>query len=224
MLLDRVITNVVRAGRFALNSVPYLKSVADPALKKAGSIIGNGGVAGFKGIADKVGRFLGKVAEEKETGNFKKSVIKNANRVGRIGGHLVKDLEDTAIGIDNGIGILTNGIEAKRFNNVRNKIFKTDKYTGRRIGQILKDSDESIILGKKATALGTTLVVGAGAVIGTKDAVQDRLRKQQGQYTGTSGNAPVNAYAYQGASYADNAGATGDLVLAMHRQRHSGIL
>ena len=224
MLLDRVITNVVRAGRFALNSVPYLKSVADPALKKAGSIIGNGGVAGFKGIADKVGRFLGKVAEEKETGNFKKSVIKNANRVGRIGGHLVKDLEDTAIGIDNGIGILTNGIEAKRFNNVRNKIFKTDKYTGRRIGQILKDSDESIILGKKATALGTTLVVGAGAVIGTKDAVQDRLRKQQGQYTGTSGNAPVNTYAYQGASYADNAGATGDLVLAMHRQRHSGIL
>ena len=224
MMLDRIITNVVRAGRFAINSIPYLKSVADPALKKAGSIIGNGGVAGFKGIADKVGRFLGKVAEEKETGNFKKNVMRNANRVGRIGGHLVKDLEDTAIGIDNGIGILTNGIEAKRFNNVRNKIFKTDKYTGRRIGQLLKDSDESIIFGKKATALGTTLVVGAGAVVGTKDAVQDRLRKQQGQYTGTSGNAPTNTYAYQGASYADNAGATGDLVLAMHRQRHSGIL
>ena len=224
MMLDRIITNVVRAGRFAINSIPYLKSVADPALKKAGSIIGNGGVAGFKGIADKVGRFLGKVAEEKETGNFKKKVMRNANRVGRIGGHLVKDLEDTAIGIDNGIGILTNGIEAKRFNNVRNKIFKTDKYTGRRIGQLLKDSDESIIFGKKATALGTTLVVGAGAVVGTKDAVQDRLRKQQGQYTGTSGNAPTNTYAYQGASYADNAGATGDLVLAMHRQRHSGIL
>ena len=224
MLLDRVITNIVRAGRFGMNSVPYLKSVMDPALKKAGSIIGNGGVAGFKGIADKVGRFLGKVAEEKETGNFKKKVMRNANRVGKIGGHLVKDLEDTAIGIDNGIGILTNGIEAKRFNEARNKIFKTNKYTGRRIGQLLKDSDESIILGKKATALGTILVVGAGAVVGTKDAVQDRLRKQQGQYTGTSGNAPTNTYAYQGASYADNAGATGDLVLSMHRQRHSGIL
>ena len=224
MLLDRVITNVVRAGRFVLNSVPYVKSAVDPALKKAGSIIGNGGVAGFKGIADKIGRFLGKVAEEKETGNFKKKVMRNANRVGRIGGHLVKDLEDTAIGIDNGIGILTNGIEAKRVNKARNKIFKTNKYTGRRIGQLLKDSDESIILGKKATALGTSLVVGAGAIVGTKDAVQDRLRKQQGQYTGTSGNAPTNTYAYQGASYADNAGATGDLVLSMHRQRHSGIL
>ena len=224
MMLDRIITNVVRAGRFAINSVPYLKSVADPALKKAGSVIGNGGVAGFKGIADKVGRFLGKVAEEKETGNFKKKVIRNANRVGKIGGHLVKDLEDTAIGIDNGIGILTNGIETKRFNNVRNKIFKTDKYTGRRIGQILKDSDESILLGKKATAFGATLIVGGGAIIGAKDAVQDRLRKQQGQYTGTSGNAPTNTYAYQGASYADNAGATGDLVLSMHRQRHTGIL
>ena len=224
MILDRIITNIVRAGRFGMNSVPYLKSVMDPALKKAGSIIGNGGVAGFKGIADKIGRFLGKVAEEKETGNFKKKVMRNANRVGRIGGHLVKDLEDTAIGIDNIIGIGTNGYEAKRFNNVRNKIFKTDKYTGRRIGQLLTDSDESVILGKKATKLGTTLVVGAGAVIGTKDAIEDRVRKQQGRYTGTSGNAPINTYAYQGASYADNAGATGDLVLSMHRQRHTGIL
>ena len=224
MLLDRVITNIVRAGRFGINSVPYLKSVMDPALKKAGSIIGKGGTAGIKGIAGKIGSFLGKVAEEKETGNFKKKVIRNANRVGRIGGHLVKDLEDTAIGIDNILGTATNGFEAKRFNEARNKIFKTNKYTGRRIGQLLKDSDESIILGKKATALGTTLVVGAGAVVGTKDAVQDRLRKQQGQYTGTSGNDTNNTYAYQGASYADNAGATGDLVLSMHRQRHTGIL
>ena len=223
MLTDRIITNVVRAGRFAINSVPYLKSVADPALKKAGSVIGNGGVAGIKGIAGKIGSFLGKVAEEKETGNFKKKVIKNAGRAGRVGGHLARELEDVAVGIDNIIGIGTNGYEAKRFNNVRNKIFKTDKYTGRRIGQLLTDSDESVILGKKATKLGTTLVVGAGAVIGTKDAIEDRVRKQQGRYTGTSGNAPTNTYAYQGASYADNAGETGDKVLAMHRQRHPGI-
>ena len=224
MMLDRIITNVVRAGRFALDGAPRVRSVADPVLKKAASVIGKGGTAGIKGIAGKIGSFLGKIAEEKETGNFKKSVIKNAGRVGRVGGHLARDLEDTAVGIDNGIGILTNGIETKRFNNVRNKIFKTDKYTGRRIGQILKDSDESILLGKKATAFGATLIVGGGAVIGAKDAVQDRLRKQQGQYTGTSSNAPTNTYAYQGASYADNAGATGDLVLSMHRQRHTGIL
>lgn len=224
MLTDRIITNVVRAGRFAINSIPYLKSVADPALKKAGSVIGNGGVAGIKGIAGKIGSFLGKVSEEKETGNFKKKVIKNAGRAGRVGGHLARELEDVAVGIDNGLGFLTNGFEPKRFNNARNKILKTNKYTGRRIGQLLKDSDESIILGKKATKLGTTLVVGAGAVIGTKDAIEDRIRKQQGRYTGTSGNAPVNTYAYQGASYADNAGATGDLVLSMHRQRHTGIL
>ena len=114
MILDRIITNIVRAGRFAINSVPYLKSVADPALEKAGSIIGKGGVAGFKGIAGKIGSFLGKIAEEKETGNFKKSVIKNAGRAGRVGGHLARELEDVAVGIDNGIGALTNGIETKR--------------------------------------------------------------------------------------------------------------
>lgn len=224
MMMDRIITNVVRAGRFAINSTPYIKSVADPVLKKAGSVIGNGSMAGIKGIAGKIGSFLGKVAEEKETGNFKKKVIKNAGRAGRVGGHLARELEDVAVGIDNIIGIGTNGYEAKRFNDVRNKIFKTNKYTGRRIGQLLTDSDESVILGKKATKLGTTLVVGAGAVIGTKDAIEDRVRKQQGRYTGTSGNAPTNTYAYQGASYADNAGATGDLVLSMHRQRHTGIL
>ena len=224
MMLDRIITNVVRAGRFALDGAPRVRSVADPVLKKAASVIGKGGTAGIKGIAGKIGSFLGKIAEEKETGNFKKSVIKNAGRVGRVGGHLARELEDVAVGIDNIIGTATNGYEAKRFNNVRNKMFKTDKYTGRRIGQLLKDSDESIIFGKKATKLGTTLIVGAGAVIGTKDAIEDRVRKQQGRYTGTSGNAPVNTYAYQGASYADNAGATGDLVLSMHRQRHSGIL
>ena len=224
MLTDRIITNVVRAGRFAINSIPYLKSVADPALKKAGSVIGNGGVAGIKGIAGKIGSFLGKIAEEKETGNFKKKVIKNAGRAGRVGGHLARELEDVAVGIDNGIGFLTNGKEFKSFNEARNKLFKTNKYTGRRMFQLLTDSDESVILGKKATKLGTTLVVGAGAVIGTKDAIEDRVRKQQGRYTGTSGNAPTNTYAYQGASYADNAGATGDLVLSMHRQRHTGIL
>ena len=224
MLTDRIITNVVRAGRFAINSIPYLKSVADPVLEKAGSVIGKGGTAGIKGIAGKIGSFLGKISEEKETGNFKKKVIKNAGRAGRVGGHLARELEDVAVGIDNILGTVTNGFEAKRFNNVRNKVFKTNKYTGRRIGQLLKDSDESIILGKKATKLGTTLIVGAGAVIGTKDAIEDRIRKQQGRYTGTSGNAPVNTYAYQGASYADNAGATGDLVLSMHRQRHTGIL
>ena len=42
MLTDRIITNVVRAGRFAINSIPYFKSVADPALKKAGSVWMNG--------------------------------------------------------------------------------------------------------------------------------------------------------------------------------------
>lgn len=224
MILDRVITNLVRAGRFALNNAPRVRSALDPVLKKAGSVIGNGGVAGLKGIAGKIGSFLGKIAEENETGNFKKSVIKNAGRAGRVGGHLARDLEDVAVGIDNILGTATNGFEAKRFNDVRNKMFKTDKYTGRRIGQLLKDSDESIILGKKATKLGTTLVVGAGAIVGTKDAIEDRVRKQQGRYTGTSGNAPTNTYAYQGASYADNAGATGDLVLSMHRQRHTGIL
>ena len=111
-----------------------------------------------------------------------------------------------------------------RLKAARNKILNTNKYTGRRIGQILKDSDESVLLGKKATKFGVGVIAAGGAVMSAKDAVVDKMHAQQGRVVGSAGNAPVNNYAYQGASYADNAGATGDLVLSMHRQRHSGIL
>ena len=57
--------------------------------------------------------------------------------------------------------------------------------------------------------------------MGTADGARNQLRRRQGQMTGVSGNAPTNNYAYQGASYADNAGATGDIVLNMHANRGS---
>ena len=219
-MIDRLFINGTRLLRLGKDVLPGVGKVMDKGLKTLGRIGGNGLRYGAEGGLNFFEKVSTKAVEIGEKGTVKKL----ASNVGKFSGHLVNDVETTFRGANNVAGILTNGYEAKGFNAARNKLFNTNKYTGRRIAQLLKDSDESIILGKKATALGTTLVVGAGAIVGTKDAVQDRLRKQQGQYTGTSGNAPVNTYAYQGASYADNAGATGDLVLSMHRQRHSGIL
>ena len=219
-MIDRLFINGARLLRLGKNVLPGAEKIMDKGLKTLGRIGGNGLKRGAEGGLSFFEKVSTKAVEMGEKGTVKKL----ANNAGKFTGHLASDVETTFRGVNNIAGILTNGYEAKGFNAARNKLFNTNKYTGRRIAQILKDSDESILFGKKATKFGTSIIVGAGAIVGTKDAVQDRLRKQQGQYTGTSGNAPVNTYAYQGASYADNAGATGDLVLSMHRQRHTGIL
>ena len=219
-MIDRLFINGARLLRLGKNVLPGVEKVMDKGLKTLGRVGGNGLKRGAKGGLSFFEKVSTKAVEMGEKGTVKKL----ASNAGKFTGHLASDVETTFRGVNNIAGILTNGYEAKGFNAARNKLFNTNKYTGRRIAQVLKDSDESILFGKKATKFGTSIIVGAGAIVGTKDAVQDRLRKQQGQYTGTSGNAPVNTYAYQGASYADNAGATGDLVLSMHRQRHSGIL
>ena len=219
-MIDRLFINGARLLRLGKNVLPGVEKVMDKGLKTLGRVGGNGLKRGAKGGLS----FFEKVSTKAVEMGEKGTVRKLAGNAGKFTGYLASDVETTFRGVNNIAGILTNGYEAKGFNAARNKLFNTNKYTGRRIAQVLKDSDESILFGKKATKFGTSIIVGAGAIVGTKDAVQDRLRKQQGQYTGTSGNAPVNTYAYQGASYADNAGATGDLVLSMHRQRHSGIL
>ena len=219
-MIDRLFINGARLLRLGKNVLPGVEKVMDKGLKTLGRVGGNGLKRGAEGGLSFFEKVSTKAVEMGEKGTVKKL----ANNAGKFTGHLASDVETTFRGVNNIAGILTNGYEAKGFNAARNKLFNTNKYTGRRIAQVLKDSDESILFGKKATKFGTSIIVGAGAIVGTKDAVQDRLRKQQGQYTGTSGNAPTNTYAYQGASYADNAGATGDLVLSMHRQRHSGIL
>ena len=219
-MIDRLFINGARLLRLGKNVLPGAEKIMDKGLKTLGRVGGNG----LKRGAESGLSFFEKVSTKAVEMGEKGTVKKLANNAGKFTGHLASDVETTFRGVNNIAGILTNGYEAKGFNAARNKLFNTNKYTGRRIAQVLKDSDESILFGKKATKFGTSIIVGAGAIVGTKDAVQDRLRKQQGQYTGTSGNAPVNTYAYQGASYADNAGATGDLVLSMHRQRHSGIL
>jgi len=219
-MIDRLFINGSRLLRLGKDVLPGVGKVMDKGLKALGRIGGNGLRYGAEGGLNFFEKVSTKAVEIGEKGTIKKL----ASNAGKFSVHLVNYVETTFRGANNIAGVLTNGYEAKGFNAARNKLFNTNKYTGRRIAQVLKDSDESILFGKKATKFGTSIIVGAGAIVGTKDAVQDRLRKQQGQYTGTSGNAPVNTYAYQGASYADNAGATGDLVLSMHRQRHSGIL
>ena len=219
-MIDRLFINGSRLLRLGKDVLPGVGKVMDKGLKALGRIGGNGLRYGAEGGLNFFEKVSTKAVEIGEKGTVKKL----ANNVGKFSGHLVNDVETTFRGANNVAGILTNGYEAKGFNAARNKLFNTNKYTGRRIAQVLKDSDESVLLGKRATKFGVAIIATGGAIMSTKDAVVDRLHAQQGRVVGSAGNAPVNNYAYQGASYADNAGATGDLVLSMHRQRHNGIL
>ena len=219
-MIDRLFINGARLLRLGKNVLPGAEKIMDKGLKTLGRIGGNGLKRGAEGGLSFFEKVSTKAVEMGEKGTVKKL----ANNAGKFTGHLASDVETTFRGVNNIAGILTNGYEAKGFNAARNKLFNTNKYTGRRIAQVLKDSDESVLLGKRATKFGVAIIATGGAIMSTKDAVVDRLHAQQGRVVGSAGNAPVNNYAYQGASYADNAGATGDLVLSMHRQRHNGIL
>lgn len=219
-MIDRLFINGARLLRLGKDVLPGVEKVMDKGLKTLGRIGGNGLRYGAEGGLNFFERVSTKAVEIGEKGTVKKL----ASNAGKFSAHLASDVETNIRGVNNIAGILTNGYEAKGFNAARNKLLNTNKYTGRRIGQILKDSDESVLLGKRATKFGAGVIAVGGAVMSTKDAVTDKIHAQQGRVVGSAGNAPVNNYAYQGASYADNAGATGDLVLSMHRQRYSGIL
>ena len=219
-MIDRLFINGARLLRLGKNVLPGAEKIMDKGLKTLGRIGGNDLKRGAEGGLS----FFEKVSTKAVKMGEKGTVKKLANNAGKFTGHLASDVETNIRGVNNITGILTNGYEAKGFNAARNKLLNTNKYTGRRIGQILKDSDESVLLGKRATKFGVGVIATGGAIMSTKDAVVDKIHAQQGRVVGSAGNAPVNNYAYQGASYADNAGATGDLVLSMHRQRHSGIL
>ena len=219
-MIDRLFINGARLLRLGKDVLPGVEKIMDKGLKTLGRIGGNGLRYGAEGGLNFFERVSTKAVEIGEKGTVKKL----ASNAGKFSAHLASDVETNIRGVNNITGILTNGYEAKGFNAARNKLLNTNKYTGRRIGQILKDSDESVLLGKRATKFGVGVIAVGGAVMSTKDAVADKIHAQQGRVVGSAGNAPVNNYAYQGASYADNAGATGDLVLSMHRQRHSGIL
>lgn len=219
-MIDRLFINGSRLLRLGKNVLPGTGKVMDKGIKTLGRVGGNGLTYGAKGGLN----FLSKVSTKAVEIGEKDTIKKVASNAGKFSAHLANDVEMTIRGANNIAGVLTNGYEAKGFNAARNKILNTNKYTGRRIGQILKDSDESVLLGKKATKFGVGVIAAGGAVMSAKDVVVDKMHAQQGRVVGSAGNAPVNNYAYQGASYADNAGATGDLVLSMHRQRHSGIL
>ena len=219
-MLDRILTNAVKAGRFILDNSPKVNRTIIKGGEVVGPLAGKGVRNGINAGKKAAAKVTGKAADFLESEGPKKF----ASRAGKFTAQAARDVEYTARGVNNILGLATNGKEIKTLNKGLNKMLDTNRFDGHRYFQLLKDSEDSILIGKRATKLGAGLILTGGAIMGTKDAVSERLQAQRGTVVGSAGNAPINDYAYQGASYADNAGATGDLVLNMHRQRHGGFL
>lgn len=80
---------------------------------------------------------------------------------------------------------------------------------------LLKDAPKDVnLLGKKLNAAGKGLVVGSALFAGAKEAFNDFNSNRMGQRDGMITRATPRT-----PSYANNAGATGDLVFAMNKNR-----
>lgn len=216
-MMSRIIKALTGVHRLAEDVAPSVKNLLIKGGTKGGKIVGDEAVKGIKRAQKGAAWATGKFADFLEQDGPKKL----KSNIGKFGGYVARDVDDTVKGINNIAGKATNGIEIKSWNKLRNNLFETNKYTGARSFQILKDDDNSILIGKKLTKGAATIAIGASAVMGVADGTKRKIQERAGTMTGVAGNAPVNNYAYQGASYADNAGATGDIVLNMHANRGS---
>ena len=172
---------------------------------KAAANVGNAGVKG-------VGKLWN--ADWKKIGGI---AANQAKLAGQAVGTDVKAVNNIAGAITGGItipGLAKNG--------------KINKFVKGATALVRDDPDT--IFGKRFTKMGGLVVGGIALGVSAKDAAERRIHAQAGQSMGLASNAPINTYAgdqtfpTMGASYANNAGATGDLALSLHRQRHSGIL
>lgn len=216
-MMSRIIKALTGVHRLLDDVSPSIIGGATRFGKKAGEVIGDNAEAGLNKLKSGAAKGTGKFADFLEKGGHKKL----GSNISNFGGYVAQDIDYTVRGINNIAGRATNGIELKGWNKLRNTILDTNKYDGARSFKILKDADDSILLGKRLTAGATGIAIAGSAVMGVADATGRKIHERSGVMTGVAGNAPVNNYAYQGASYADNAGATGDIVLNMHANRGS---
>ena len=201
------------AGKFAE------KALTGNTAKKASQMVGNTFNAGWHGFwysANEARKGAGKLihADWKKIGGIASNQAKLA---GQAVGADVKALNNIAGAVTGGItipGLAKNG--------------KINKFV-KGATSLIKD-DPDTIFGKRFTKMGGLIVGGVALGVSAKDAAERKIRGHAGQNMGLASNAPINTYAgdqtfpTMGASYANNAGATGDLALSLHRQRHTGIL
>ena len=218
-MLRNLLTLGNKIGKFAQNSfTPGMIKAGKRTGKFAGKAIEKGFKAGAT-VGNEGFKFLNKAHE----GKF---MTKGAEKLGKITGQSISEVNLLGTA-GKGLFEMAQGFEAPELNKLRTGITGKN-YTGTKYLGLIKKTDNNL-LGYKATGLGQlalgTVALGAGVV----DAGKEFNASRMGRNVGTVKNAPINSYAEDrqgtmGNAYANNAGATGDLVFALHNQRHNGFL
>ena len=221
-LLTRALTYGVQLASTVTNN-------AAPAMVKAGKFIGPkiGGLltGGFKAgskAGAKATRSLANGEFKQRTGFFMNNVAANA---GKFAGYTAGEV-NTLGTAGKGLLEMAEGFEMKGVNKLRGNITGKN-YNGKKYLGLLKKDDDSLFFGRKATALGVLAAVPVGLASGSKDAAKEFNQERMGVNVGSASNAPINTYVSQptmGNSYANNGGATGDLVFSLNNQRKTGFL
>lgn len=219
-ILNRL-AQLAPAGKKTIESLT--DNVLKPVAGKAGNIAGNLLGKAF-GVSVDAANNLSKV-DWKTIGKAAKK------KTGYVGGVGIASLWDELENTGNALSLFKHQLLgdapiSTAFLGEDSKITKTLKHTG-----LFRRDDTSLITGVKATKLGVGILSAGALVANTPRAGREFVNMYRGNNDGMLyTNAPINTYAQQmantpvGHSYAYNAGATGDLVFALHNQRHDGIM
>lgn len=221
-LLTRALTYGVQAAALVTNNAaPAMVKAGKFAGPKIGSLLTGGFKAGSKAGA-KATRSLVNGEFKQSAGFFMNGAAANA---GKIAGYSAGEVNTIATA-GKGFLEMAEGFELKGVNKMRGNMTGKN-HTGKKYGGLLKKNDDSLFFGRKATLLGVGVAATVGTASGTVDAAKEFNQEHMGRNVGSARNAPINTYVNQptmGNAYANNGGATGDLVLALNNQRHNGFL
>lgn len=130
--------------------------------------------------------------------------------------------EKIGVGAYKGAGAVAGGVSTyAKYSPTAHAAGIGARRAGRLMGDIFKYQPESVVTGKdgkptikqgrlRVSGKGKMLGLGIAGVMGANNIANDTFEDRQGRATGTRSATP---------NYLDNAGATGDLVFAMHQNR-----
>lgn len=232
--VSRVGTGALKAGvegaagianktiKSAKNIAPKLKNISG---KKISANIGKVTNKTMVGIGDDY-KTIGKAVNDSKIGKvFNKHTGKNFlddDAAIRLRGSMDRSRPKTTYTSSNNTFGLVDAVtdRAKTYADGAVHILKGDSWITGKQPLIKTGADNFMPFGLKATGLGVTVAIGASMASGTPEAVEQWNKGRQGSNMDSQ---PVSL-APTTPAYANNGGATGDLVFALNNLRHGGMM
>ena len=213
-----------KAIKGAQRTAPKLKSISG---KKISAGIGKAVNKTMVGVGDDyktIGKAINSSKPGKAVNNMVGGNIIDDNAAVRFRGSLKKHgnrPKTTYVSSNQTFGLVDAVTDrAKTYVDGTIHVLKGDSWITGKQPLIKTGADNFMPFGIKATGLGTTLAVGGSLIGGTPQAVEQWNRNRQG----TNMDSEPVSLAPRTPAYANNGGATGDLVFALNNLRHGGMM